>query len=232
MGSEYVVINRYYDPTTDQFLSVDPKVAQTDQPYEFINDSPLNATDPLGLSIGGANGESCISLSACSNPSVRVRNQRIESAASTAAFWAGVKAYLAMQNAAAAETKNAAANYQNAASCNGIAESVSHCDLVTYSNNENGSSTASLSCGGISMITGAVTGAGSGGKGLWDAAMKVIGPGVGGGSAAAGGAGAGTVATGDGVIAAMLEDPVLWAGLLAATVFMLVGAVTTPYNNC
>jgi hypothetical protein len=27
---------------------VDPKVSQTDQPYVFTNDSPLNATDPLG----------------------------------------------------------------------------------------------------------------------------------------------------------------------------------------
>jgi hypothetical protein len=78
---------------------VDPKVSQTDEPYVFTGDSPLNATDPLGLSIGGANGESCISLSACSNPSVQARNQGIESAASTAAFWAGVKAYLAMQRA-------------------------------------------------------------------------------------------------------------------------------------
>jgi hypothetical protein len=43
------VFNRYYDPTTDQFLSVDPAVAQTNQPYVFTNDNPLNATDPLGL---------------------------------------------------------------------------------------------------------------------------------------------------------------------------------------
>jgi RHS repeat-associated protein len=43
------VINRYYDPTTDQFLSIDPVVAQTDQPYVFTNDDPLNAEDPLGL---------------------------------------------------------------------------------------------------------------------------------------------------------------------------------------
>jgi len=42
-------INRYYDPTTDQFLSIDPNVATTDQPYVFTNDNPLNATDPLGL---------------------------------------------------------------------------------------------------------------------------------------------------------------------------------------
>ena len=41
-------INRYYDPTTDQFLSIDRDVATTDQPYVFTNDDPLNATDPLG----------------------------------------------------------------------------------------------------------------------------------------------------------------------------------------
>jgi RHS repeat-associated protein len=43
------LINRYYDPTTDEFLSIDPDVAITDQPYAFTNDNPLNATDPLGL---------------------------------------------------------------------------------------------------------------------------------------------------------------------------------------
>jgi RHS repeat-associated protein len=42
-------INRYYDPSTDQFLSVDPLVDQTGQPYVFVNDDPLNAEDPLGL---------------------------------------------------------------------------------------------------------------------------------------------------------------------------------------
>ncbi len=42
-------INRYYDPSTDSFISVDPDVQQTDQPYVFVNDDPLNATDPLGL---------------------------------------------------------------------------------------------------------------------------------------------------------------------------------------
>jgi hypothetical protein len=40
--------NRYYDPATDQFLSVDPALAQTGQPYAFTGDDPLNATDPLG----------------------------------------------------------------------------------------------------------------------------------------------------------------------------------------
>jgi RHS repeat-associated protein len=43
------LINRYYDPTTDQFLSIDLLVDQTNQPYLFVNDNPLNTADPLGL---------------------------------------------------------------------------------------------------------------------------------------------------------------------------------------
>ena len=42
-------INRYYVPATDQFLSIDPDVQTTDQPYAFVNDDPLNRSDPLGL---------------------------------------------------------------------------------------------------------------------------------------------------------------------------------------
>jgi len=34
---------------TNQFISIDPDVAQTDQPYVFTNDDPLNMEDPLGL---------------------------------------------------------------------------------------------------------------------------------------------------------------------------------------
>jgi RHS repeat-associated protein len=42
------LINRYYDPATDQFLSSDPMVATTGQPYAFTGDDPLDGTDPLG----------------------------------------------------------------------------------------------------------------------------------------------------------------------------------------
>jgi hypothetical protein len=50
-------INRYYDPTTDEFLSIDPLVRFTHQPYIFTNDDPINATDPSGLiPSAGANG--------------------------------------------------------------------------------------------------------------------------------------------------------------------------------
>jgi RHS repeat-associated protein len=43
------LINRYYDPTTGQFLSVDPDAAETGQPYAYTGDDPVNGTDPLGL---------------------------------------------------------------------------------------------------------------------------------------------------------------------------------------
>jgi RHS repeat-associated protein len=46
------LVDRYYDPTTDQFLSVDPDLAETGQPYAFTGDDPLNKTDPLGLTAG------------------------------------------------------------------------------------------------------------------------------------------------------------------------------------
>jgi RHS repeat-associated protein len=42
------LISRYFDPATDQFLSIDPDIANTDQPYIYAGDNPLNSCDPLG----------------------------------------------------------------------------------------------------------------------------------------------------------------------------------------
>lgn len=50
-GLQYL-INRYYDPATGQFLSVDPLVGLTQQPYQYVGDNPLNETDTLGLCSG------------------------------------------------------------------------------------------------------------------------------------------------------------------------------------
>lgn len=41
---------RYYDPATGQFLTVDPLLPITGEPYGFAADNPLNAFDPAGLS--------------------------------------------------------------------------------------------------------------------------------------------------------------------------------------
>jgi RHS repeat-associated protein len=41
---------RTYDPTTGQFLSVDPLVSETRAPYNYAGDNPENYFDPTGLS--------------------------------------------------------------------------------------------------------------------------------------------------------------------------------------
>jgi hypothetical protein len=45
------VVGRYYDPQTGQFLSVDPDLQQTQEPYEYTSDDPVNANDPAGQSV-------------------------------------------------------------------------------------------------------------------------------------------------------------------------------------
>jgi RHS repeat-associated protein len=40
---------RTYDPVTAQFLSVDPVVGATGEPYGYAADNPVNAADPTGL---------------------------------------------------------------------------------------------------------------------------------------------------------------------------------------
>jgi RHS repeat-associated protein len=43
------LINRYYDPISGQFLSADPEVSETEQPYAYSDDDPANSTDPSGM---------------------------------------------------------------------------------------------------------------------------------------------------------------------------------------
>jgi len=43
------LVNRYYDPATGQFLSVDPEVASTLQPYAYAAGNPVSETDPTGM---------------------------------------------------------------------------------------------------------------------------------------------------------------------------------------
>jgi len=45
------LVNRYYDPTSAQFLSVDPAVNETALPYQYAIDDPVNISDPTGLGI-------------------------------------------------------------------------------------------------------------------------------------------------------------------------------------
>jgi len=44
----YYLRARYYDPTTAQFLTVDPDVTSTRSPYAYVEGHPLNGADPSG----------------------------------------------------------------------------------------------------------------------------------------------------------------------------------------
>ena len=49
-GGYIYLRNRYYDPTSAQFLSLDPLLQTTGDPYAYTAGNPLQFTDPLGLS--------------------------------------------------------------------------------------------------------------------------------------------------------------------------------------
>ena len=45
------LLHRYYDPSTGQFLSVDPLVGLTQAPYSYAGNDPVNGSDPSGLCV-------------------------------------------------------------------------------------------------------------------------------------------------------------------------------------
>ncbi|MFZ0664755.1 MAG: RHS repeat-associated core domain-containing protein [Acidimicrobiales bacterium] len=52
--------NRYYDPTTSQFITRDPMAALTGSPYTYSGDDPLNAGDPTGLDADCSSGDTTL----------------------------------------------------------------------------------------------------------------------------------------------------------------------------
>lgn len=42
------LMSRYYDPASGQFISLDPAILQTYQPYEYPGGDPISKTDPTG----------------------------------------------------------------------------------------------------------------------------------------------------------------------------------------
>lgn len=61
---------RDYDPATGQFLSVDPALSHTHQPYSYTRNQPVNAVDLTGLCPvnGGANVADCTAADFGANP--------------------------------------------------------------------------------------------------------------------------------------------------------------------
>jgi RHS repeat-associated protein len=65
------LVHRYYDPQTGQFLSVDPMVDETEQPYAYVAGDPVNLVDPLGLDGWGWNPISDAKTAWHERPSLR-----------------------------------------------------------------------------------------------------------------------------------------------------------------
>jgi RHS repeat-associated protein len=55
------LVNRYYDPQTGQFTSLDPEVDQTQAPYAYTDGNPVSETDPTGLLVDPP-GPSCAAV--------------------------------------------------------------------------------------------------------------------------------------------------------------------------
>ena len=54
------LVNRYYNPATGQFLSVDPDVATTGEPYGYAGGNPVDNADPDGLMFAFETGSGAI----------------------------------------------------------------------------------------------------------------------------------------------------------------------------
>jgi hypothetical protein len=54
---------RWYDAATGQFMSLDPKVTSTLDPYQYVGNDPVNEIDPSGamvVNIGGCGTKACV----------------------------------------------------------------------------------------------------------------------------------------------------------------------------
>jgi RHS repeat-associated protein len=54
------LINRYYDPATGQFTSIDPLVSQTATPYAYAGGDPISNNDPSGASTSNFGTHECL----------------------------------------------------------------------------------------------------------------------------------------------------------------------------
>ena len=81
----YYLQARYYDPSTGQFMSVDPALAVTGIRYGYAESDPVNFVDPLGLASSPQATSSCQS-----NPTSWWCNKQVQQAcraAQTVAGW-------------------------------------------------------------------------------------------------------------------------------------------------
>jgi RHS repeat-associated protein len=101
----YYLRARYYDPTTAQFISRDPAVAQTRQPYPYVAGNPLNSTDPSGLD------PLCLyAISAC-GPDWTSQSSQTSEKQVAGGIWGVIKFLYNPQDSAAQNFGNAIGNY-------------------------------------------------------------------------------------------------------------------------
>jgi RHS repeat-associated protein len=93
-----VSVHRYYDPATEQFVSVDPLDTHTGSPYSYTGGDPVNRSDALGLCstpTGDPNrpfaytpgGCSQVQVQAIDKAAAAVANASCNSNAFSASFW-------------------------------------------------------------------------------------------------------------------------------------------------
>ena len=75
------LIHRYYDPSTGQFVNVDPLVEETGQAYAYTRDDPVNGVDPDG---DGAHGPSGTASESCNGQDIQVCTASASSGCSVA----------------------------------------------------------------------------------------------------------------------------------------------------
>lgn len=95
------LVHRYYDPTTGQFITVDPMLAQTKQPYEYAANDPVNEVDPTGEDALGCNQLVCIHVygTGLHVPKIDVWDRPVEPTGLFAVFYIYVNGHLTFPGA-------------------------------------------------------------------------------------------------------------------------------------
>ncbi len=153
------LVHRYYDPTTGQFLSRDPDVATTHQPYEYAGDDPANLTDPTGDSCAGG-PTTATALEAFADAYQGYQLQQLAAAAAgyqleqyAAAVEGASHASQKLNNSASPAQQKLITQYENAGSSIGSGSvDVSGCLVVI--------------CGGVTFSSGGITTSAGLGAGL------------------------------------------------------------------
>jgi RHS repeat-associated protein len=133
-------VGRYYDPTTGQFLTIDPLVDQTGRPYAYAAGDPVIENDPLGL---------CCSLTGA-----------LEFVHDASGYIAGGSTLLSLVTSPLASTGVGAAvpgffaSVALSASAVNVATGIALNQLGKESNTELALDTAGLALGGLSKLAG------------------------------------------------------------------------------